>query len=287
MSLNRTKMHSDSPTPSRVTAAYIDGLPISGESPAEVLAEMERSINARETGRYISITNTESMYIGLRKPDHAEYIRNADFSLCDGVGVVLTGLAWGERIKRHHGPVLQLDCVEYGESRGWRHFFYGGKEGVADELERCLKLKYPKLNVVGTYCPPFRPLTPEEDDHVVQLINDAKPDILWVGLGLPKQEYWIAQHFGRFDVPWTVGVGAAFDYHSGNVPWAPAPFRALGIEWIFCFITQPRYRAKRYWRSGVYVVQEFLKGIFTLQFLGKPKAQLSMATPKPGNHSGE
>jgi N-acetylglucosaminyldiphosphoundecaprenol N-acetyl-beta-D-mannosaminyltransferase len=259
-------------TRSRTAAAFVDGLPISGESPAEVLSEIERSINARERGRYISITNTESMYHGLRRPDHGAYIRNADFSLCDGVGVIIAGWAWGESIQRYNGPVLQLDCSDYGQSRGWRHFFYGGKEGVAEEMVKKLKEKFPQLNVCGTYTPPFRQLTPEEDAAIVEQINATKPDIVWVGLGLLKQERWIADHLGRIDAPWMVGVGAAFDYHAGAVPWAPAPIRALGLEWLFRLIIQPRLRARRYWWSAVYVIQAFLKGLFTLRFLGKSKS---------------
>jgi N-acetylglucosaminyldiphosphoundecaprenol N-acetyl-beta-D-mannosaminyltransferase len=269
------------------TAAYVDDLPISSETPAEVLAEMERAIVAREYGRYISITNTESMYHGLRRGDHGSFIRNADFSLCDGVGVIIAGWAWGHRIKRYNGPVLQLDCSQYGEPRGWRHFFYGGKEGVAEEMVTRLRERYPELVVCGTYTPPFRQLTPEEDAAVVAQINQSKPDIVWVGLGLIKQERWIAEHLERVEAPWMVGVGAAFDYHAGTVPWAPAPIRALGLEWLFRLIIQPRLRAKRYWWSAIYVLQEFAKGLFTLQFLGKPKSALSMATQKNGNDSGE
>ncbi|HVW77356.1 MAG TPA: WecB/TagA/CpsF family glycosyltransferase [Alloacidobacterium sp.] len=260
-------------------AAFIDGLPISEGAPDQVLAEIDRAIAAGEQGRYISITNTESMYHGLRKPDHGRYIRNADFSLCDGVGVIIAGWAWGHKIKRYNGPILQLDCSQYGEARGWRHFFYGGKEGVADEMARRLKEKYPGLIVCGTFTPPFRQLTAEEDAAVVAQINAAKPDIVWVGLGLIKQEKWIAEHLGRVTAPWMVGVGAAFDYHAGAVSWAPAPIRALGLEWLFRLIIQPRLRAKRYWWSGVYVVQAFLKGVFTLAFL-RPQRSLE------GNEQG-
>ena len=134
-----------------------------------------------------------------------------------------------------------------------------------------LKQHYPDLQVVGSYCPPFRALTPEEDEQVVRLINDARPDFVWVGLGLLKQEAWIAAHVGRVQVPWMVGVGAAFDYHSGAVPWAPAPIRALGLEWLFRLIIQPRLRAKRYWWSLVFVLEAALSGLAGLRFLRRSK----------------
>jgi N-acetylglucosaminyldiphosphoundecaprenol N-acetyl-beta-D-mannosaminyltransferase len=257
-------------SPSPLPAAFIKGLPISLVPLDEVLAEMDRTIRERETGRYISITNTESMYHGLRIPEHGKYIREADFSLCDGVGVIAAGLAWGYRIHRLNGPVLQLESSRFGISRGWRHFFYGGKEGVAEEMAARLKAALPGLMVCGTYCPPFRELSPEEDDEIVQRINESRPDIVWVGLGLLKQERWIASHLGRVDTPWMVGVGAAFDYHSGAVPWAPAVLRKLGLEWVFRLAIQPRLRAKRYWWSLLYVLEASAEGVLTGRFLRRP-----------------
>lgn len=255
-------------------AAVIDGLPISLDTHAEVLAEIDRAIASREVGRYVSITNTESMYHGLRDERHGDFIRKARFSLCDGVGVIVAGFAWGHRIRRFNGPILQLECSRYGVQKGWRHFFYGGKDGAAEEMARRLKEQFPGLIVCGTHEPPFRALTAAEEDEVVRKIESARADIVWVGLGLLKQERWIAEHLGRINVPWMVGVGAAFDYHAGRVPWAPAFLRAMGLEWLFRLIVQPRLRAKRYWWSAVYVVQALFKGIATGQFLKKPVSAL-------------
>lgn len=236
-------------------------IPVYSGAHTAVLAEMERIISERSMGGYISITNTESMYHALRSPDHLKFIQGANFSLCDGVGVIAAGYFWGLKINRYNGPILQLDCSEYGESRGWRHFFYGGKEGVADLMAEKLKQQFPQLQVVGTYCPPFRELTAEEDEKVVRMINESQADIVWVGLGLIKQEAWIAKHLDRVKAAWMVGVGASFDYHSGAVPWAPAWIRALGLEWVFRLIVQPKLRAKRYWWSLVFVVEAALAGI--------------------------
>lgn len=248
------------------------GLPISTAPQGEVLQAIDAAIQRREAGHYISITNTESMYHGLRQPAHGRHIREADFSLCDGVGVIVAGWAWGHRIERFNGPVLQLQASEFGLARGWRHFFYGGKEGVADEMARRLQAQYPGLVVCGTYCPPFKDLSEDEDRRVVEMINAARPDIVWVGLGLLKQEQWIQQHLGRVQAPWMVGVGAAFDYHAGAVPWAPPLLRALGLEWLFRLIIQPRLRARRYWWSLVYVAEATLKGVAGLRFLRRAPA---------------
>jgi N-acetylglucosaminyldiphosphoundecaprenol N-acetyl-beta-D-mannosaminyltransferase len=237
------------------------GIPVTVSEHEDVLTLIEQRIAARRMGGYVSITNTESMYHALRRPDHLAYIRGADLSLCDGVGVIAAGKFWGLSIRRYNGPVFQLDCSAFGESRGWRHFFYGGKEGVAETMANRLREAYPGLQVVGTYCPPFRELSPEEDEEIVRRINEAQPDIVWVGLGLLKQEQWIARHLHRIQAPWMVGVGAAFDYHSGAVPWAPTWMRKLGLEWLFRLVIQPRLRAKRYWWSLVFVIEAALAGL--------------------------
>jgi N-acetylglucosaminyldiphosphoundecaprenol N-acetyl-beta-D-mannosaminyltransferase len=126
-----------------------------------------------------------------------------------------------------------LDACQYGLAKGWRHFFYGGAEGVAEKLAWRLGERFPGLQVAGTWCPPFRSLTPEEEASARQTIEDARPDLLWVGLGGPKQEFWIAQHLGRINVPVMLAVGAAFDFHSGNRAWAPPWIRQIGMEWAY------------------------------------------------------
>lgn len=269
---SRSRAIAPAPITGADAKAYIDGLPISLASHEQVIAEIDRAITAREMGKYISITNTESMYHGRRIASHGEFIRRADFSLCDGVGVIVAGWAWGHRIERFNGPILQLECSQQGIAKGWRHFFYGGKDGVAEEMARRLTQQFPGLVVCGVHTPPFRELSESEKATVIDKINEAKPDFVWVGLGLLKQERWIAEHLGRVQTPWMVGVGAAFDYHAGTVPWAPAFLRALGLEWLFRLIVQPKLRARRYWWSAIYVVQAFFKGLLTGQFLRKARS---------------
>ncbi len=238
----------------------ICGIPVTTVSRVRVLEQIRGNIDQKKRRNYISITNTESMYHALRIRAHFDYIRGANFSLCDGIGVILAGLFWGHILTRYNGPILLLDCCDYGQMHKWRHFFYGGKEGVAEKMACRLSEQFPRMIIAGTYCPPFRDLTPEEDASIVAMMNAAKPDIVWVGLGLLKQEQWIARHLNRLEVPWMVGVGAAFDYHSGAVPWAPNWMRAIGMEWLFRLVIQPRLRAKRYWWSLVFVIEAAVKG---------------------------
>ena len=239
--------------------ASICDIPVSQIDIGQLLPAMDAVIRQRRMGGYISITNTESMYHALRVPEHLRYIQAADYSLCDGVGVIVAGWAWGHDIRRLNGPILQLECSRFGVARRWRHYFYGGKEGVAEQMARNLRRQFPGIIIAGLYSPPFRPLSPEEDAAIIQHINESKPDIVWVGLGLLKQERWIAEHLNRIQAPWMCGVGAAFDYHSGAVPWAPAWIRSIGLEWLFRLIIQPRLRAKRYWWSLVFVLESFVR----------------------------
>jgi len=220
---------------------------------------MDLNIRTVRDRRYIAITNTESMYHATRRWEHLEYIQNASYSLCDGIGVVMAGMLRGRRIARLNGPVLLLKCCEYGIESGWRHFFFGGRPGVPEMLSNKLAKRFPGLITAGTYSPPFCQVTREQDQEIVARINAARADILWVGLGLPKQERWIAEHLETVDVPWKVGVGAAFDYHAGSVKWAPPFVRAVGLEWLYRAAREPRM-IRRIARSFCFLVYAAIAG---------------------------
>lgn len=239
----------------------VDGFPIDNDPHENVLAAMDAAIQARSPGHYISITNTESIYHGRRLASHGSFIRNADYSLCDGVGVIAAAKVKGDTISRYNGPILQLDASRYGVSRSWRHYYIGGTNGSAAEMGRRLKEQFPNMIVAGIYEPPFRPLSALERANLITDIQDTRADIVWVGLGLIKQEAMIADLLEDARVPWMVGVGGAFDYHSGRVPWAPYLVRKFGLEWLFRLIVQPKLRAKRYWWSAVWVGGAMIRGI--------------------------
>ena len=198
----------------------------------------------------------------MKIPSHFEYINKSKFSCCDGVGVVIAGKMLGYNIPRLHGPDLMLECCKYGVERKWRHYFYGGRKGVPELLSKKLSEKFPGLITVGTYSPPFRQLTPAEDREIIEQINESRPDILWVGLGLLKQEKWIADHMGKIKVPWMIGVGAAFDFHAGTVKRAPLIFRKAGLEWLYRVCFEPRMIKRNLFSFMVivYAIKERLAG---------------------------
>jgi N-acetylglucosaminyldiphosphoundecaprenol N-acetyl-beta-D-mannosaminyltransferase len=139
-----------------------------------------------------------------------------------------------------------LAFCEYSIKKGYRHFFYGGGPVVAQELGEELKKRYPGLRVAGSYSPPIRKAGVSEDPEVIEAINAGRPDIIWVGLGTPKQDIWVAQHRALLEAPVLVAVGAAFDFLTGRIPQAPLIMQRCGLEWLFRLIKEPRRLAYRY-----------------------------------------
>ncbi len=165
----------------------------------------------------------------------------------DGMPLVWLGRWHGHSATtRVYGPDLMAAVCDGGRSMGLRHFFFGGVPGVAGLLKTKLTERYPGLEVVGTYSPPFRELTPGEFARLQSQITATQPDIVWVGLSSPKQEFFMAQHAGQLDAGLLIGVGAAFDFHSGRVNQAPRWMQHNGLEWFFRLCTEPRRLWKRY-----------------------------------------
>jgi len=196
----------------------------------------------------VAVTNPHSVLLCHRDKEMRKAMGLADIVLPDGVGIVLAArLLSYPHNGRVTGPALILKLCDWGRKYRYRHYFYGGSEGVANRLAERLSKLYPGLQVAGTHCPPFRPLTEEEDKDIVEDINSTNPDIVWVGLGAPKQEKWMAGHLGHINATAMIGVGAAFDFHSENVKWSPAWARRLGMEWAYRLAQNPR----RMWRRNL------------------------------------
>lgn len=167
-------------------------------------------------------------------------------SFPDGVPLVWVGRAQGASVERVCGPDMMPALIARSVALGGRHFFYGGAPGVADRLAVKLTERSPGLEVVGTYSPPFRALTAGEELAERAMINAARPDFVWVGLGAPKQDLWVARQRPHLDAAVLLAVGAAFDFHSGGLRRAPAWMQAHGLEWAYRLYAEPRRLARRY-----------------------------------------
>jgi N-acetylglucosaminyldiphosphoundecaprenol N-acetyl-beta-D-mannosaminyltransferase len=182
--------------------------------------------------------------------DNAELkssVNGSDIVATDGMPLVwISRLKGAKSIDRVYGPDAMLAFAESGISSGWRHFFYGGTPESSRGLQERLRRKYPDIVIAGAYAPPFRALTTEEKQDVIETINGARPDLVWVGLGMPKQELWAAEFQPFLDAPVILAVGAAFDFHAGVVKQAPYWIQRSGTEWLFRLMQEPRRLWRRY-----------------------------------------
>ena len=161
---------------------------------------------------------------------------------------------------RVYGPELMDRACQRAARNGQRFYLYGGRnQGALVELARLLRLRHPDLKIVGGHVPPFRALTDEEEASVVADIERCRPDVVWVGIGVPKQEKWMARMRDRLSAPVLIGVGAAFDFHAGLVPQAPDWMQRIGLEWAFRLAQEPRRLWRRYLRYNPRFVAGFAR----------------------------
>jgi len=192
---------------------------------------------------YICLGTAHGLTEARADPELRRIYNKAWLTTPDGMPLVWLGPPGVERV---YGPDLMLAVCDAGRAHGLRHFLYGGAPGVAEELGRRLAGRYPGLEIVGTFTPPFREL---RDDEFAALRSDVartRPDVIWVGLGTPKQERFMARYWRELDAGVLVGVGAAFDFHSGRVQPAPRWIQRGGFEWLFRLCTEPRRLGPRY-----------------------------------------
>lgn len=239
------------------------GVGVSAIDLPQALDVIEGWIRQREP-HYVCVTGVH----GVMESQHDEGLRRihnaAGMVTPDGMPLVwLSRLGGYRHVDRVYGPDLVLALCERSVATGYRHFFYGGAKGIPEQLVANLQQRFPGLQIAGSYSPPFRPLTPEEDEQVVQIINQADPDIVWVGLSTPKQERWMANHLGRLTAPVLIGVGAAFDFHAGRKRQAPRWMQRSGLEWLFRLLSEPR----RLWRRYLVNNPLFIANVF-MQWTG-------------------
>ncbi|MCY1360940.1 N-acetylglucosaminyldiphosphoundecaprenol N-acetyl-beta-D-mannosaminyltransferase [compost metagenome] len=221
------------------------GTPIDSLNWPQAIARLADWASAGES-RYVCICNVHSVVTARQNPSFAEIIRKADMATPDGAPVAWLmrrlGVARQERI---NGPDLMWHYCAEAAQRNESIYLYGGQQGTLDILQRKLLEHFPGLKIAGAYSPPYRPLTAEEDAAVVEAINASGAGTVWVSLGCPKQEKWMAAHRGRINAV-MIGVGAAFDYHAGTIQRAPLWMQRNGLEWLHRLCSEPRRLWKRY-----------------------------------------
>lgn len=227
------------------TRVNVVGVPIDAVSWDETCDVIARW-SARRDSRYVCISNVHAVVTARRDTGFHRVVQGADLVTPDGAPVawLMRRLGYPEQL-RINGPDLMLLYCAQAARRDERIFLYGNTQATLDLLQQRLLRDFPTLQIAGAYSPPFRALTPEEDEEVVQRINASGAGTVWVSLGCPKQERWMAEHRGRIQAV-MVGVGAAFDYHAGTLNRAPLWMQHHGLEWLHRLASEPRRLGPRY-----------------------------------------
>jgi N-acetylglucosaminyldiphosphoundecaprenol N-acetyl-beta-D-mannosaminyltransferase len=251
---------SDHPTSITTSCANVLGIRVSALNLDSATDAIERALEQKRKG-YVCVTGVHGVSEAQDEPAFRQILNQAFLNTPDGMPMVWMGRLQGfKNMSRVYGPDLMLRVCEMSVRRGFTHFFYGGAEGVAEELKRRLEQKFPRLKVVGTFTPPFRPLTDQEEKDLATQVGRLKPDMFWVGLSTPKQEKFMASHWKSLDATLFFGVGAAFDFHAGRVRQAPRWMQRSGLEWFFRLCCEPRRLWKRYLRNNpLFIFRAFLQ----------------------------
>ena len=202
-------------------------------------------------GDYICVSNVHTTVVSYEDADYRAVQNGGLMAIPDGNPLAQEARRRGyPQIQRTTGPDLMMEVFRQSTAHGWRHYFYGSTQEVQEKMIARLQKEYPGLVIAGTDAPPFRELTPEEDALAVARINQAQPDFVWVGLGAPKQERWMAAHQGRVH-GLMIGVGAGFDFFSGNVRRAPLWMQKHSLEWLYRLMQDPKRLFQRYWSTNL------------------------------------
>jgi N-acetylglucosaminyldiphosphoundecaprenol N-acetyl-beta-D-mannosaminyltransferase len=226
--------------------ANVLGVGVHAINMEQAVAAIDQAVRNRRKG-YVCVTGVHGVMEAQSDSVLKEILNNSLLTTPDGMPTVWVGRLRGFRhMDRVYGPDLMLEVCRLSEERGYTHFFYGGNEGIAEKLAYALRIRYPKINVVGMNTPPFRPLNPAEEKALQAQVMKTRPDFLWVGLSTPKQERFMADHIGSLDCTLMLGVGAAFDVHTGVTKDAPQWVKRAGLQWFHRLLQEPSRLWKRY-----------------------------------------
>jgi N-acetylglucosaminyldiphosphoundecaprenol N-acetyl-beta-D-mannosaminyltransferase len=212
----------------------------------QALAVFQIALEGRRKG-YVCVTGVHGIMEAQKNPEFQAILNRSLLTTPDGVPTVWVGRWQGHsQMQRVFGPDLMLEVCAMSVGKGYTHFLYGGADGVAEQLGASLQGRFPGLRIVGTYTPPFRPLNDTEKEDLCARVSKVKPDIFWVGLSTPKQERFMSEYLPQLDTRVMVGVGAAFDVHTGRIQDAPAWMKSAGLQWLHRLGQEPRRLWKRY-----------------------------------------
>lgn len=230
----------------RIPRVNVLGVGLSAINLTTATAAFVEAIREGRKG-YVCVTGVHGVMESQKDPALRTIHNRAFLCTPDGMPMVWMGkLAGYKEMDRVYGPDLMLEVFKVSRANGIRHFLYGGANGVAKILKQELEKRFPGVEIVGTYEPPFRPLNEKEQSELQDLVRQTKPHVIWVGLSTPKQERFMAEYISRLDTVLMVGVGAAFDFHAGRVKQAPRWMQRSGLEWFFRLCMEPRRLWKRY-----------------------------------------
>ena len=246
--------------PDLPATAEVLGVPLALIDYEQTLDWIDHAVATDHRG-YLCVAATHTVMATADDPALRAAVLGADFTVPDGQPLVWALRLLGHEIDdRVYGPDLMDHACARAAQNGLRFYLYGGRnQGALAQLARNLRLRYPGLQIVGGHCPPFRPLTDEESEHIAAEIDRSGADVVWVGIGVPKQEKWMATMRDRLAAPVLVGVGAAFDFHAGLVPQAPDRLQRYGLEWLFRLVQEPRRLWRRYLRYNPRFVLGFAR----------------------------
>lgn len=202
------------------------------------------------SGDYICVSNVHTTVTAYEDQEYCKVQNGGIMAIPDGGPLSTVGKRRGfKNMKRTTGPSLMGEIFKISAEKGYRHYFYGSTDETLEKLYTALLDACPGIQIAGMYSPPFRPMTEEEDKAIVERINETKPDFVWIGLGAPKQEKWMAAHQGRVK-GLMVGVGAGFDYYAGNIKRAPEWMQKSNLEWVYRLLQDPKRLFGRYWHTN-------------------------------------
>ncbi len=198
------------------------------------------------SGKYICVSNVHTTVMAYENKDYLNVQNSAALAIPDGGPLSSVGQKRGfTDMQRTTGPDFMTEIFKVSVEKGYKHYFYGATTEIVEKMIANLKKKYEGINICGYYCPPFTELTPDENSKIAQTINNSEPDFIWVGLGAPKQEFWMYEHKDKFNAL-MVGVGAGFAYFAGNIKRAPKWMQKSNLEWLYRLIQEPKRLLKRY-----------------------------------------